>query len=212
MAIGIDNDIESTLVREGFDDVKALVVQVVLGTISVTVIVAYGLQENVLKAKKDKFWEFLENEVIKAELEGHGLIIQMDGNLHGGPKLIRNDPNQQNTNGKLFMQFLERNASLFVANYLDICQGVITRQQKLVERTEIAVLDFLVMNEKMRTFLSKLIIDEEREFCLSNFSQVKKNKRVIETDHNLMLAEFNISVPIRKPDRVEMFNFRNKDC
>ena len=110
-----------------------------------------------MKAKKDKFWEFLENEVIKAELEGHGLILQMDGNLHGGPKLIRNDPNQQNTNGKLFMQFLERNASLCVANNLDICQGVITRQRKLVERTEMAVLDFFVMNEKMRTFSSKLI-------------------------------------------------------
>jgi hypothetical protein len=68
------------------------------------------------------------------------------------------------------------------------------------------------LNEKMRTFLSKVIIDEERDYCLSNFSQLKKNKRVVETDHNLMIADFNISVPKRKPERLELFNLRNKEC
>ena len=60
--------------------------------------------------------------------------------------------------------------------------------------------------------MSKMIIDEERKFCLSNFAQFKKNKRVIETDHNLMLGDFDISVPKRKSERVEMFNMRNKKC
>ena len=60
--------------------------------------------------------------------------------------------------------------------------------------------------------LSKMIIDEERNFCLSNFAQFKKNKRVVETDHNLMIAEFTISVPKRKPERIEMFNLRNRVC
>ena len=36
IAVGIDKDIESTLVREGNDDVEAMVVQVVLGTIRVS--------------------------------------------------------------------------------------------------------------------------------------------------------------------------------
>ena len=102
LAIGVDKDIESTLVREGNYDIEALVVQVVLGATPVKIIVAYGPQENSLKEKKDKFWEFLEEEANKAELEEHGLVIQMDGNLHGGPELIKNDPNQQNQNGKLF--------------------------------------------------------------------------------------------------------------
>ena len=68
------------------------------------------------------------------------------------------------------------------------------------------------MNERMRPFLTKLIIDEDRDFCLSNFAQWKMNKRVVETDHNLMIADFDISVPVRKPDRVELFNLRNKNC
>ena len=175
-------------------------------------IVGYGPQENSLKEKKEKFWRFLEEEANEAELLGHGLVIQMDGNLHGGSELIKNDPYPQNKNGKLFMEFLERNSFLSVANNLDLCKGTITRIRKVQNKTEKAILDFFIMNEKMRLFLSKMSIDEEREFCLSNFSQLKQNKRVIETDHNMMIADFDISVPKRKPERIEIFNLRNKKC
>ena len=89
---------------------------------------AYGPQENALKEKKDKFWDFLDKEVNDAELEGDGLIIQMDGNLHAGSDLIKNDPNKQNKNGKLFVEFLERNTHLLVVNALDLCEGIITRR------------------------------------------------------------------------------------
>ena len=51
IVVGVDKDIESTLVREGDDDIEALVVQVVLGTIPVKIVVAYGPQEN---SKKEK--------------------------------------------------------------------------------------------------------------------------------------------------------------
>ena len=64
----------------------------------------------------------------------------------------------------------------------------------------------------MKPFLTKLTIDEERKFCLSNFAQKKKNGRVVESDHNTMIADFAISVQKRKQDRVEIFNFRNKSC
>ena len=212
LVVGVDKDIESTLVREGNDVVEAIVVQVMLGTLSVKIIVGYGPQENASKEKKDKFWEFLEEEIIKAELENHGLIIQMDGNVHAGPEVVKNDPNCQNINGKLFTELLERNPNVFVANNLDLCEGTITRQRVLENRTEKAVLDFFIMNEIISPFLLKMLIDEERDFCLSNFSQMKQNRRVTETDHNLMYVHFDIVVPKRKTERVEVFNLRNKPC
>ena len=55
LVIGVDKEIESTLVREGNDDIEALVVQVELGIISVKVVAAYGPQENALKEKKEIF-------------------------------------------------------------------------------------------------------------------------------------------------------------
>ena len=51
-----------------------------------------------------------------------------------------------------------------------------------------------------------MLIDEDKNFCLSNISQLKKNGRIIETDHNAMIAEFDIIVEGRKPERQEMFN------
>ena len=103
----------------------------------------------------------------------------MDGNLHAGNNLIRNDPNEQNMNGFLFCEFLERNPQLIVVNTLDICEGLITRKRVLENKTEEAILDFFIVNEKMRRFLRKMTIDEDREFNLLNLAQMKQNKRII---------------------------------
>ena len=60
MAIGVTKDLESTLIREGDDQTEAMSVQVVVDNLPIC--------------------------VINADVEGHGLIIQMDGNLHAGSK------------------------------------------------------------------------------------------------------------------------------
>ena len=148
----------------------------------------------------------------EAELEGDGLIIQMDGNLHAGPDIVKTDPNKQNKNGKLFVEFLERNAQLLVVNALDLCEGVITRRRELEKRTEEAVLDFFIINEKMRPFLKRMIVDENKEFNLVNLAQLKKNKRIVETDHNGLLLDMELDVSKKKPEREEIFNLRNRAC
>jgi hypothetical protein len=211
LALGVDKNIESALIREGNDDTEVISVQVQLGGIPTRIIVGYGPQENDIIEKKKKFWDFIEREINEAELENHGLMIQMDGNLHAGD-LVKNDPNPQNKNGKLFMDFLARNKSLVVLNCLDGCSGVITRKRVFENKTEEAVLDFFMISDNLRPFFKKMKIDEERKFCLSNFAQIKKNGRVIETDHNAMIAEFDLKVEKRNPDREEMFNLKNIGC
>ena len=183
-----------------------------MGDIPVRIILGYGPQENALIEKKNRFWDFIENEINEAELEGHGVIVQMDGNLHAGSDLLKDDPNPQNRNGKMFMEFLQRNKSLTVVNTLSICQGLITRRRKVENRIEEAVLDFSIINEKLRPFIKKVIIDEERNFCLSNVSQIKKNGRIIDSDHFGSILEFDIQTYRRKPDREELFNLKNKVC
>ena len=212
LALGVIKDIESTLIREGDDDIEVLSVQAVLGKIPVRIIIGYGPQENALKEKKNNFWGFIEREINEAELKGHGVLVQMDGNLHAGAELIKDDPNQQNRNGKLFMDFLERNKSITVVNALNICEGLITRKRDVKTKTEEAVLDFFLVNDRLRPFLKKMLIDEGREFSLSNFAQIKKNEKVIETDHNPLIVDFDIEVIGRKPERQEMFNLKNKTC
>ena len=210
VALGVSNDFESTLIREGNDDCEAISVKVFLKEIGLRVVAAYGPQENALKDKKESFWEFLEEEVNHSEFEEEGLIIQMDGNLHAGPDIIKNDPNKQNKNGQLFSEFLNRNPQLFVVNSLDICDGLITRKRELENKTEEAVLDFFIMNEQMRQFLMKMKVDEEKEFGLLNLAQIKKNGRIIETDHNGLIIDMDVNLERRKPERRELFNLRNK--
>ena len=151
-----------------------------------------------------------------ADVNEEGLILQMDGNLHAGPDLLKYDPNQQNKNGKMFLEFLERNPSLTVVNSLDICKGLITRSRDVKHgsgvKTEKAVLDFFCVNERMLPFISKMFIDEEREYTLSNFAQLKENRRVIESDHNPLILDLEIEFCKRKPQRIEMFNLKNKAC
>ena len=129
LALGVNKKLESTLLNEGDDDTEVMSVLVVVGDMPIRVIVGYGVQENATKEKKEKFWDFIEKEVTEAESLEQGIILQMDGNLHAGDELIKNDPNHQNMNGKLFMQFLQRNPSLTVVNSLTIVEGLITRQR-----------------------------------------------------------------------------------
>ena len=58
----------------------------------------------------------MENEINLAEIQGEGIIFQMDGNLHAGYGLVKMDPNVQNRNGKLFNECLKRNPNVTVAN------------------------------------------------------------------------------------------------
>ena len=155
LALGVHKRIESTLIRDGDDEVEVIAVHTLIGTMSVRIIVGYGPQENALVEKKRKFWDFLENEIQEAEALDQGIIFQMDGNLHAGASLIKNDPNIQNRNGKMFMDFLSRNETLVVLNTLDKCTGLITRRRQVESRTEESVLDFCIINEKMQPFFKE---------------------------------------------------------
>ena len=64
----------------------------------------------------------------------------------------------------------------------------------------------------MLPFITKLFIDEDREYSLSNFAQLKANRRVIESDHNPLVLDLSIEFSKKKPQRVEMFNLKNKAC
>ena len=97
-----------------------------------------------------------------------------------------------------------------MVNALDACEGIITRKREVENKTEEAVLDFVIINEKIQPFLRKMKIDEDREITLINLAQIKKNKRLIETDHNAIVIEMDFEMAKIKPQREELFNLKNK--
>ena len=55
-------------------------------------------------------------------------------------------------------------------------------------------------------------IDEEQHYVLSNYSKVKGNQIIKKSDHNPVILELSLEYTLKKPDRIETFNFRNKKC
>ena len=102
LCIGVNKDIRSVWISQGDDEVEALTVEIWAYDFPVRVVTAYGPQLSDSLERKQKFWHFLEREVLNADKVGAGFILQMDSNCHLGKEFIKNDVNEQNFNGKLF--------------------------------------------------------------------------------------------------------------
>ena len=132
----------------------------------------------------------------------------MDGNSWLGEKTINGDPHKQNKNGELFQNFLDRNPQLSVLNTESICEGLITRSRSVNDKVERSVIDFVIVCDKVRPFITKFSIDEQKKFALSNYSSKGK---IIYSDHNSLITEMNIQYDKIKPERRLSFNFSDKE-
>ena len=57
-----------------------------------------------------------------------------------------------------------------------------------------------------------MIVDEEQQYVLSSYSKVKGKQVIKKSDHNPVILELFLNYKVKKPDRIESFNFRNKEC
>ena len=209
LAIGALEEVRPVWISEGDDDVEILVVEIEIIDMRIRCICAYGPQETDSIDRKEKFWARLNGEVENANLNECATIIQMDGNLWGGPEVVKNYPNFINNNGKLFKDFLKNNPQLAVGNNLDICDGSITRSRKAGNKVERSILDFFIFCDKMKPFVTSMVIDESKSYALSSYSKVRGKTH---SDHNTMVVKFNLEFSKKKPPRNEYFNFKNKEC
>ena len=158
LALGCVKELNPVLVRKGDDDVEAMTVDINVKPMTIRCCVAYGCQENSRIEKKNKFWDFIEEEVSSAWNLGYGFILQFDGNLWAGPEIVPGDPRQQNNNGKLFRDFLARNPNLKVVNSLELCEGLVTRIRNKEGVEERSILDFFVVCSRVLPFVIKWLL------------------------------------------------------
>ena len=209
LAIGCENHLKPAWVREGNDDVEALSVDIFLNGMKIRCCAAYGCQEGDPLERKNKFWEYLNQEVEFANNTNAGLIIQFDGNLWAGHHIVPGDPRPQNRNGKLFENFLNRNPRLTVVNSLPLCQGLITRRRMKNGVQEESVLDFFVVCSRILPHVQKMYIDEENKYVLTNYKTAQLKGNAIDSDHKTEYMDLNIKIIHEKPIRREFFNFRD---
>ena len=140
-ALGALHDLKPVLTRKGDDDAECLSVMIKTAPMNVLCVIGYGPQAWDSNDRKDKFWQYLEEEAKVAEEKGIGIIIQIDSNACAGENIIPGDPNQQKRNGKYLEEFLKSNPALNVVNPLQKCQGSITRHRKTFAGEENLILD-----------------------------------------------------------------------
>ena len=212
IAIGISKELDPVWIREGKDNIELLTVEINLSGFQVRCVCGYGPQENDPSDKKQDFWDQLSVEVEDAINLDVGLVIQMDGNLWAGKELIKEDPNQINNYGKLFKTFLDKYKYLYVVNAMSICQGVITRSRETKLRSEKSVLDFFIVCYRMKQFIERMVIDEDKQYALAHYFRRKGINHKIYSDHNPLILDIKVNMSRKRNDRIELFNFRSVEC
>ena len=112
----------------------------------------------------------------------------------------------------MFKQFLEQNPHLTVVNSLSLCKGVVTRRRFREGRLEESVLYFFGVCHLVLPHVTRMIIDEERRYVLTNYERAKKGGKVSDTDHATEYMDLDLKVATEKPERVEVWNFKNKEA
>ena len=129
-----------------------------------------------------------------------------------GPNIIPGDQNPQNQNRKLFEQFLVEN-KLTVINSLSLCKGVITRIRLLVTgKLESSSIDFYVVCERVLAHVSEIIIDSDKKHIATNFTNVQRGEKAIDTDHYTQILKVKLDICPSRPKRHEILNLKNTQC
>ena len=204
----VDEDLGPVLVYQGEDEIEILVVEADIGNKKIRIINGYGPQEDEDIQDILSFWHNFEGEIIKAKNDKCFILIEMDANAKLGKTVIKDDPNEITSNGKLLYDIVERQ-NLVIINSLDICKGTITRQRDLENRTEKSVIDYMITCEDLGNEIIEAAIDESRIHTLARYTKKKSGNKIIQSDHNILYSKFEITFE-RKPRKVrnELFKFR----
>ena len=91
-------------------------------------------------------------------------------------------------------------------NASKLCEGLITRSHKAGDKNEESVIDFAIVCDKIYPFVTKLLVDEQKVYSLTNYSS-KGN--FVYSDHNSLIMNVNLEFMKQKTDRRIIFNYKN---
>ena len=194
-------------VRDGGEDAETVTVVVNLKDIAISVTSAYGPQETATVERKTKFWKYCNEEADRAKDEGKGFILQGDLNSFLGPDMLPGDVHPQNRNGKLFATFLANN-KLTCVNSLDITEGLITRSRKVLNDIKESTIDFFVVCERVRPYVTNMKIDNHKQHTLTNY---KSGEDSVDSDHLPLIMKVNLETVQQKKEKIEILDFNNKE-
>ena len=74
------------------------------------------------------------------------------------------------------------------------------------------MLDYFVVCDRILPLVNRMVIDDKLENSLTNYCTRNKMKKAIDSDHYTLSLELSLQFYKSKIERIEQFNFRNKEC
>ena len=99
--IGVHKGLKPILIKEYSDEFELIVVEIQIKNKEIRIMSGYGPQETWPEVDRMPFFMALEQEIIKAEMQGKSMFIEMDSNSKLGQEIIPNNPHAQSGNGKI---------------------------------------------------------------------------------------------------------------
>ena len=211
-AIGILKALKPFLIKEYSEEFELLVVQFMAGKKYIRIITGYGPQENRPETERMSFFLALEEEIVKAEMAGKAVIIELDANSKLGPQLVPGDKHPQSENGRILSEIIRRHG-LILGNSLQQCKGLITRRRVTRNSIEESIIDFILFSEDLRHQIDEIVIDDKREHVLTKIVKKKNSVEKVESDHHPIITKLKLTW--NKTDdksRVELYNLKNEAC
>ena len=211
LAIGALKDLDPVWIKEGNDEVEAITIEIKVKKLAISYTTSYGPQENDKIEKKIGYWDYLNQEVLRANKEGKGFVLQCDSNAWLGSNIIPGDPRPQNKNGKLFAKFLNDNPHLTLINSLPVCEGKITRSRMCEDKLEESILDVYVVCQLVLPYVTKMIVDVDKKYILTNYHNLQRGGKATNTDHVPVILYANLMFSAKKSERIELFDFKDEN-
>ena len=172
--------------------INVLVVEATVRKSRIRFINSYGVQESSSTEDKVDYYSTLEEEIQSTLDAGCMLCWETDANAKFGPDYIKGDPHEITNNGKLLLSLIQR-YNLVIVNGTEKCSGIITRMKRKGKNIEKSVIDFFIVCQALFQMVTKMDIDEDRKLVLTKFNSNKGKTSVIESDHNPLKLELDIS-------------------
>ena len=90
--------------------------------------------------------------------------------------------------------------------------GKITRRQITNQVKEESITDFVILCHEMEPIISKMVIDEDKNYVLTRHTKTKKGVKITESDHMSIITEVKGQWNKNKNiERIEIYNFNIKE-
>ena len=210
--IGVHKGLNSVLIEEYCDNFELLVVKINIANRNIRVMSGYGPQESWVESERMPFFLALEEEIVKAELAGKSIFIELDANSKLGPELIPGDMHLQSMNCKILAGIIARH-NLIIGNSMKQCSGLVTRKRITKTSVKESIIDFVIMSEDISDDLESIVIDDQRQHVLTKITKTRKGITKTESDHNVIFSNFKLLWNKKdKKQRQELFNLKNEEC